>query len=203
MSLLTTLNTEAIITAVGYAGLFAIIFAESGLLFGFFLPGDSLAFTAGLLAATGALNLAILLCLLPVAAVLGDSAGYWFGAFIGPRIFIKEDSFFFSKKHVARSEAFYEKYGARALVLARFVPVVRTFVPVLAGVGSMRYRTFIIYNIIGAVLWAGGITLLGYFLGRTFPAIEHYLTLAIAVVIILSLVPIAREWLQYRRDRQV
>jgi membrane-associated protein len=191
-----TLDPIAIITTLGYIGLFAIIFAESGLFFGFFFPGDSLLFTAGLLAATHVLNLTALLVLVPLAAILGDSAGYAFGKWIGPKIFTKEDSFFFNKKHIERSEEFYKKYGARALVLARFVPVVRTFVPIVAGVGRMAYSTFIVFNSIGGVLWGLGITLIGYFLGNAFPATEHYLTPIIVLIVFVSILPIARElWL--------
>ena len=191
-----TLDPLTIITTLGYVGLFAIVFAESGLFFGFFFPGDSLLFTAGLLAANGTLNLTALLILLPLAAVVGDTAGYAFGRWIGPRIFTKEDSFFFNKRHVERSEAFYKKYGARALILARFVPVVRTFVPIVAGVGSMAYSTFIIFNSIGGLLWGLSITLLGYFLGNAFPATEQYLTPILLLIVFVSVLPIARElWL--------
>jgi len=198
MSLLH-LDPALIITTVGYAGVFAIVFAESGLFFGFFLPGDSLLFTAGLLAATGVLSLPILLILIPLAAVLGDSVGYWFGAWLGPRIFTKQDSFFFSIKHVERSQHFYQKYGPRAIILARFIPVVRTFVPIVAGVGSMKYATFLTYNIIGGIGWGLGITLLGYFLGRVIPNAENYLLPIIAVIIVISFLPLVREWWNYRK----
>ncbi|HUD02720.1 MAG TPA: VTT domain-containing protein [Candidatus Paceibacterota bacterium] len=191
-----TLDPLTIITTLGYIGIFAIVFAESGLFFGFFFPGDSLLFTAGLLAANGTLNLTALLILLPLAAVVGDTAGYAFGKWIGPRIFTKEDSFFFNKRHIERSEMFYKKYGAKALVLARFVPIVRTFVPIVAGVGRMAYSTFIIFNSIGALLWGLSITLLGYFLGNAFPATEHYLTPILLLIVFVSILPIAREiWL--------
>ncbi|MGC9602380.1 MAG: VTT domain-containing protein [Minisyncoccia bacterium] len=195
-----TLDPLAIITTLGYVGLLAIIFAESGLFFGFFFPGDSLLFTAGLLAATHVLNLPVLLVLVPLAAILGDSAGYAFGAWIGPKIFTKEDSFFFNKRHIERSEEFYEKYGARALVLARFVPVVRTFVPIVAGVGRMAYATFIIFNGIGGLLWGLSITLLGYFLGNAFPATENYFTPIIVLIVFISILPIVRElWLAHKK----
>jgi membrane-associated protein len=199
-----TLDPIAIITTLGYVGLFAIVFAESGLFFGFFFPGDSLLFTAGLLAANGTLNLAALLILLPLAAVVGDSAGYAFGKWVGPKIFTKENSFFFNKRHIERSEEFYKKYGARALILARFVPVVRTFVPIVAGVGSMAYSTFIIFNSIGGLLWGLSITLLGYFLGNTFPATQHYLTPMLLLIVFISVLPIARElWLARRQKTKI
>jgi membrane-associated protein len=193
------INIAALLLATGYLGLFGIIFAESGLFFGFFLPGDSLLFTAGLLAANGKLNLATLLIGLPLAAILGDSAGYWFGAWVGPRIFTKRDSLLFDHKHVERAEQFYEKYGPRAIILARFVPVVRTFVPVVAGVGSMKYGLFLKYNIIGGLLWGMLLILLGYFLGRSFPGVQHYLTPIVALIIIISFLPIAREWWLQRK----
>jgi membrane-associated protein len=198
MHLLQLLNAETLIQTAGYLGLFAIVFAESGLFFGFFFPGDSLLFTAGLLAATSTLNIWWLLLLLPLAAVLGDSTGYWFGTWIGPRLFTQEHSFFFNKKYVTRAHEFYQHYGPRAIILARFMPVVRTFVPIVAGVGRMPYRTFLTFNIIGGVGWSAGVTLLGYFLGRTFPAVQHYLTYVILLIIVVSLLPIARELLAKR-----
>lgn len=201
MSLLPHLDIEALLLAGGYVGLFCIVFAETGLFFGFFFPGDSLLFTAGLLAAAGTLNLWALLLLVPVAAVLGSMAGYWFGAWVGPRLFTRDDSFFFNKKYIERSHAFYETYGPRAIVLARFVPVVRTFVPIVAGVAQMRQATYFVYNAIGGLLWGAGITLLGYFLGRTFPAVQHYLTPIIVLIVLLSFAPVAREWWKERRKK--
>ena len=194
-----SLDPTALIVALGYVGLFAIVFAESGLLFGFFLPGDSLLFTAGLLASAGVLDIWILLIIIPIAAMLGDTVGYWFGSWTGPRIFKREDSFLFNKKHVERAEKFYEKYGAKAIVLARFIPFVRTFVPILAGVGRMNYRTFITYNIIGGLLWGVGVTLLGYFLGNFLPHAENYLLPVIVGVVLISLVPLLREWWRARK----
>src|SRR3569623_2096941 len=147
------LDPLALIAAAGYIGLFAIVLAESGLFFGFFFPGDSLLFSAGLLASQHVLYLPILLAIVPIAAIAGDSIGYAFGKWVGPRLFVKEDSLFFSKHHVRRAEMFYEKYGPRAIILARFVPVVRTFVPIVAGVGQMPYKTFLMFNVVGGVLW--------------------------------------------------
>lgn len=196
-----TLDPIAIIQTLGYVGLFVIVFAESGLFFGFFLPGDSLLFTAGLLAATHILSLPVLLALVPLAAILGDSVGYAFGSWVGPKLFTHDSSFFFNKKHIERSEQFYKKYGARALILARFVPVVRTFVPIVAGVGSMTYATFITFNAIGGLLWGLSIVLLGYFLGNAFPATEHYLTPILLLIVCISVLPIARElWLEHRKN---
>ena len=194
------LDPLTIIKTLGYAGLLCMVFAESGLFFGFFLPGDSLLFTAGLLASAHVLSLPTLLILVPLAAILGDTTGYAFGRWVGPRIFSKEDSFFFNKRHIERSKEFYKKYGARALILARFVPVVRTFVPILAGVGSMSYATFITFNAIGGTLWGIGITLLGYFLGSAFPATEHYLTPILLLIVVVSTLPIVHElWIERRK----
>lgn len=192
-----------IIQAAGYIGLFVIIFAESGLFFGFFLPGDSLLFTAGLLASQGLLKIYFLMPLLFAAAVLGDSAGYWIGRKLGPMIFKKENSFFFHKKHIERTKVFYARYGAKTIIIARFVPIVRTFAPILAGVGQMEYRTFVTYNILGGAFWAIGITGLGFFLGNVLPGIEKYLHLIIAMIIFISFMPILREFAVARKNRPV
>jgi membrane-associated protein len=164
-----------LIKTAGYIGLFGIIFAESGLLIGFFLPGDSLLFTAGFLASQGFLNIWILMGLTFIGAVLGDSVGYWFGKKTGNKIFIKEDSFLFKKDNINKAEEFFKKHGAKAIVLARFVPIVRTFTPILAGVGTMHYKTFLSFNVIGGALWTIGVSLLGYFLGNIIPNIDKYL----------------------------
>lgn len=178
-----------LIETIGYAGLFGIIFAESGLLFGVVFPGDSLMFTAGFLASQKLLNILILLPLCLVAAISGDSVGYWFGRKIGPRLFNKEDSIFFHKDNLIRASAFYEKHGGKALILARFMPVIRTLVPIVAGIGQMRYRTFIFFNIIGGFLWSVGMLMLGFTLGRVIPNIDHYLLPIIALIILLSISP--------------
>src|SRR5438105_941981 len=150
------LNPEKLILSAGYVGLFLIIFAESGLFFGFFLPGDSLLLTAGLLASRGVagLNIFVLIPLLFVAAVLGDSVGYWFGAKTGPRIFIRDDSLLFRRKNLVAAKAFYEKHGGKTIVLARFMPFIRTFAPIVAGAAEMHYRYFLSYNLIGGALWS-------------------------------------------------
>ena len=178
-----------LIKAAGYFGLFAIIFAESGLFVGFFLPGDSLLFTAGFLASQGFLNIWALAPLMFLAAILGDNFGYAFGKKAGPAIFNREDSLIFHKDHMERARVFYEKHGAKTLVLARFLPVIRTFAPILAGVGKMHYRTFFFYNVIGAILWALGLTWLGYFLGATIPGVDKYLIPIILAIIVLSGLP--------------
>src|SRR3989344_640871 len=168
-------NLVSLIKTAGYFGLFGIVFAESGLLLGFFLPGDSLLFTAGFLASQGFLNIWILIPLVFISAVLGDNVGYAFGHKGGPLIFTKEDSILFHKDHLERAKVFYEKHGPKTLVLARFMPGIRTFVPILAGVGKMHYPTFIVYNFVGGVLWGIGMPMLGYLLGNTVPNIDHYL----------------------------
>ncbi|MCX6730201.1 MAG: VTT domain-containing protein [Candidatus Portnoybacteria bacterium] len=177
------------IRTVGYVGLFGIIFAESGLLVGFFLPGDSLLFTAGFLASQGILNIWILMGLTFVAAVAGDSAGYWFGDKVGDKIFTKEESWIFKKDNIRKANEFFEKHGSKTIILARFVPIVRTFVPILAGVGTMRYRRFLIFNIIGGALWTLGVSLLGFFLGKVIPNIDKYLLPIILLIIIISVSP--------------
>jgi membrane-associated protein len=197
--MLPYLDPMFLIATAGYLGLFAIVFAESGLFFGFFLPGDSLLFTAGLLSSQHILYLPILLAIVPVAAIVGDSVGYTFGKWVGPKLFVKEDSLLFSKHHIKRAEMFYEKYGPRAIILARFVPVVRTFVPIVAGVAHMPYKTFLTYNVIGGVAWGAGVVLLGYFLGTAFPQTEQYLTPIIVVIILFSFFPLVVEWFAYRR----
>jgi len=179
----------ALIKTAGYVGLFGIIFAESGLLIGFFLPGDSLLFTAGFLASQNILNIWILMGLTFIAAVAGDSVGYWFGNKVGDKIFTKEESLFFKKDNIQKAEEFFKKHGSKTIVLARFVPIVRTFVPILAGVGTMHYRRFLIFNIIGGALWTIGVSLLGYFLGNLIPDIDKYLLPIILLIIILSLLP--------------
>jgi membrane-associated protein len=187
--------------AVFVAAICAIVFAESGLLVGFFLPGDSLLFSAGLVLAleNRADLLVILLPLVFLAAALGDQAGYMFGAKVGPSLFTRPDSRLFKQENVIRSHEFFERHGARALVLARFVPVVRTFTPILAGVSGMRYRTFLTFNLVGAALWSALATLLGYVLGDRFPKLENYLTPILFVVVFLSVLPVLLEIRRARR----
>lgn len=184
------LDIMELIKMIGYLGLFIIIFSESGLFFGFFLPGGSLLFTAGLLASQNFLNIYWLVVVVALAAILGDSTGYWFGSKVGYRLFNKEDSIFFSKKYLQKTSEFYEKYGPMTVVIGRFVPIVRTFAPILAGVGYMNYRKFLSYNIIGAFLWAVGLSLLGFFLGSAIPGIEKYILPIIILIVFLSILPI-------------
>jgi membrane-associated protein len=186
----------------GYTALTIIVFAETGLLAGFFLPGDSLLVTAGLLAAAdGVLNVWALAGLLSAAAIAGDSTGYAIGYHLGPRLFTREDSRFFHKDHLRRTQRFYEKYGAKTIVIARFVPIVRTFAPTVAGVGKMRYRTFLLYNVAGGIGWVLSMTLAGYFLGRSIPDIERHVHWVIGAVILLSFLPILREWRHAHRGQ--
>lgn len=182
-----------LIEAAGYIGLCAIVFAESGLFFGFFFPGDSLIFTSGLLASQGYLSIWLLVPLLALSAIAGDSVGYWFGARVGPALFCREDSFFFHKKHLERTRDYFAKYGARTIIIARLIPIVRTFAPIFAGVGHMPYRTFITYNIAGGIAWTTSFVLFGYFLGSVIPNAERYTLPLIAVIIILSFLPIIKE----------
>lgn len=202
--MLEWLDPLFLIQTLGLLGVIFIIFAESCLFFGFFLPGDSLLFTAGFLASQEILPIIPLLVGCTLAAVLGDSVGYWFGAKVGPRIFTRDDSFFFRKSYIKRTQEFYETYGSKTVLIARFVPVVRTFAPILAGVGSMNYRTFLYYNVAGGMIWALGFLMLGYTLGSLLPEAEKYITLIIVAVIILSFTPPAYEfWKEKRRQKVI
>jgi membrane-associated protein len=187
----------------GELAVIAIIFAETGLLIGFFLPGDSLLFTAGLLANDGKLNIAFLVVGVFFAAVIGDQVGYQFGKRVGPSIFRKPDAKLFRQEYVEHTKVFFDRHGPKTVVLARFVPVVRTFAPVLAGVGTMRWRTFAIFNVFGALVWAVGITLLGYALGSAIGEdnVDKYLYPIIAVIILLSFIPPFLEWRKHRRAK--
>jgi membrane-associated protein len=179
-----------LIKVVGYVGMFAIVFAESGVFFGFFLPGGSMIFAAGLLASQGLFNVYWLIIILGAAAILGDNVGYWFGNKVGSKIFTKEDSLFFNKKYLQKTKEYYDKYGPMTVVIGRFVPIVRTFAPILAGVGKMKYKKFLFFNVIGAFLWAVGLALLGFFLGSVVPGIDKYITPIVILIVILSVLPI-------------
>lgn len=187
-------NPVHLITAVGLLGVVGIIFAESGLFFGFFLAGDSLLFTAGLLASLGHFNGMLLWALCTIAAITGDSVGYAFGARVGPKIFTREDSLFFHKKHVERTAQFYARYGKKTIVLARFVPIVRTFAPILAGVGKMKYRSFFFYNFIGGIFWTTLLIGFGFTLGSMIPNPDRYLLPIIFAIVVTSFLPLIREW---------
>ncbi len=188
------------IHAAGYAGIFAVIFAESGLFFGFFLPGDSLLFAAGIFASQGFFSITLLIILTFFAAVMGDSVGYWFGFFTGPKLFRKENSFFFHKDHIARAKDFYARHGGKAIVLARFLPIVRTFAPIVAGIASMNYRAFLFFNVLGAILWAMGIPLAGFLLGQSIPHIDQYLLPIVLGIIVVSLLPSIISFLRIRKS---
>ncbi len=190
LSALVHIDPVALVKAGGYLGIALIIFAESGILLGVFLPGDSILFAAGLLAALNLLSVWPLILLVILAAILGDSVGYWIGAKAGDALFARPDSRFFKHAWLERTERFYERYGGRAVILARFVPVVRTVAPLLAGVGSMPYRRFLSYNVIGGTLWSAGMVLVGYLLGSTIPNSEQYLLPFSLVIIVLSFLPI-------------
>jgi membrane-associated protein len=201
--IMDAVDPERMLEAFGMIGLFLIVFAESGLLIGFFLPGDSLLFTAGLFASQGkfGLNLPVVLLGCFIAAVLGDQVGYLFGKRVGPSLFRRPNSRLFKQDYVMKADAFFERHGAKTIVLARFVPVVRTFAPILAGVGKMHYRTFVTYNVIGGFLWAVGITSLGALLGNQIGAenIDKYLLPLVALIIVLSVIPAVIEVTRHRR----
>lgn len=188
------------IKATGVVGVAAIIFIESGLLVGFFLPGDSLLFAAGFLASQHFIPLIPLLVLSFVGAVLGDNLGYAIGKRLGPRLFTKEESFFFRRDNVEKTKSYFNHYGPKTILLARFIPVVRTFAPVMAGVGAMRYRTFVAYNLIGGFLWSVCIPLLGYALGANVPDVDRYLVPIILVIVLISILPPLREYWRHKKS---
>jgi len=193
-------DVQHLVQVGGYVGLTAIIFAETGLLIGFFLPGDSLLVTAGLLAARPqfGLNVWLLGVLLTVAAILGNSLGYAIGHFSGPRLFKRDDSLLFKKKHLFRAQAFYQKHGGKTLVIARFMPIVRTFVPVVAGMAGMDLKAYTAYNVLGAVAWIWSMLFVGYFLGRFIPGIDQHIEKVILLVIFVSLLPAIISWWRER-----
>jgi membrane-associated protein len=191
-------DPKALIAAVGALGVIAIIFLETGAFFGFFLPGDSLLFTAGYLASQGYVSLPVLLVGAFVAAALGDSVGYAFGKSIGPKIFTKEDSVLFSKRHIVQAQDFYEKHGGKTIILARFIPAVRTFAPIVAGVGNMNYRTFLIFNLIGGFVWTWLMLWLGFGFGSLIPDPDRYIIPAVVVIIFISSAPALVELFKRR-----
>jgi membrane-associated protein len=201
------LDPTHLINSYGFWGIFAIIFAESGLFFGFFLPGDSLLVTAGLLASTHKagdvhLNLALLLVGCAVAAIVGDQVGYAFGRHFGPKLFARPESRLFKQEHLQKAQQYLDTRGAKMIVMARFVPAVRTFTPIAAGASRMRYRLFVPYNVAGGILWACGMTLAGYVLGSSVAHIDRYLVPVVAAIILISLIPVALEVLKQRRSRR-
>lgn len=186
----------------GHLAIWAVVFAESGLLIGFFLPGDSLLFTTGFLASQGFLNIYLLIGGAFICAVLGDNVGYGTGHKFGRRLFRKEDSWLFHRKHLVTAQKFYDKHGKNTIVLARFLPVVRTFAPIVAGIGAMNYRTFFFYNLIGGFAWTFGITILGFFLGKIIPDVDKYLLPIILVIVVVSLVPSILHLYQERKSNR-
>lgn len=197
------IDLKDLLTTFGMIALFAIVFAESGLLFGFFLPGDSLLFTAGILASEGVFSLPVIAIGCFVAAVAGDQAGYLFGRRVGPALFRRPDSRIFKQEYVNKAQAYFDKNGPKTIVLARFVPIVRTFAPIVAGVGKMHYRTFVTYNIVGGLVWGVGVTVAGYFLGELIGEdIDKYLLPIIALIVLASITPVALEILKKRKEHQ-
>lgn len=204
LALLDFLNPQKILDWLGpfaLLGVLLIIFAECGLLIGFFLPGDSLLFVTGLFVAQDFIhyNIYLVCVLLGIAALAGNLVGYWIGKGVGPKLFNKPDSKLFKQSHVDKTHAFFEKYGSRAVVLARFVPIVRTFITAIAGVAGMNFRKFAIYSAIGGVIWAAGVTLLGYFLGNV-DIIKNNIEAALILVVLISCIPIFIEYLKHRRE---
>ncbi len=194
-------NFQELIRTGGYVALTVIVFAETGLLAGFFLPGDSMLVTAGLVCALeNTLNIWVLNGLLIAAAIVGDTTGYWIGYHLGPKLFNKEDSLLFKRSHLLRTHAFYEKHGPKTIVLARFVPIVRTFAPTVAGMAKMDYKKFIVYNVVGGIGWVLSMTSVGYFLGRSIPNIDKKIHHVVLIVIFLSFIPILIEWWKARRE---
>jgi len=197
-----------IITGLGVIAILFVIFAESGLLIGFFLPGDSLLFTAGVLVHAGIIdiNIWLFMVLLFIAAALGDSVGYTFGRRVGPRIFKKKDARLFKQEYIQQAQAFYEKHGGKTIIIARFVPIVRTFAPVVAGAAKMHYKKFLTFNLIGAFVWTFGVTLLGYGLGSLFESlgleIDHVLLPIIAIIVLISVLPPAIHILKDAKTRK-
>ena len=182
-------NVPELIRMGGLVGLVAVVFAETGLMIGFFLPGDSLLVTAGLFAAKGDLNIVWLNLCLMAAAIVGDATGYWIGRRAGQALYSRPDSFLFRRQHLIKTHEFYERHGGKTIVIARFVPIIRTFAPVVAGAAEMGYRRFAMYNVVGGIGWVASMTLTGYFLGRAVPDIDKHIHIVVAVVIFLSLLP--------------
>ena len=193
-------NLQHFLITASYLGIFGMLFAETGLLVGFVLPGDSLLVTAGILAAAGTLSLPLVMVVSVAAAIIGDSVGYEIGKRIGPRLFRRPKSRLFNPKNVERAQAYFDRYGAKTLVLARFIPVVRTFAPPVAGVAKMPYRRFLSFNAIGGLLWGAGVPTAAYFLGQLIPNLDRYLLIVIGVVVVLSFIPVGLELLRGRKN---
>lgn len=196
------LDPETILATGGLALIAFIIFAECGLLFGFFLPGDTLLFAAGFFASQGKVNLAALIVTIVLSAIAGNAAGYEIGRRAGPRLFKKKDGIIFRKEYISRAEMFYEKHGGKTIILARFVPIVRTFAPVVAGIGNMNIKLFTFYNVLGSLIWGIGVTMLGYYLGSKIPNIDSYLMPIILAAMLLSFGPTIYHILGDPKTRQ-
>lgn len=194
-------DPKSLIAAVGLIGLTIIVFAETGLLFGFFLPGDSLLITAGMFAITGAIDVWVTGIVLTAAAIAGDACGYWIGSRSGPLLYRREDSLFFKKKHLLAAQEFYDKHGGKTIILARFMPIVRTFAPTVAGIAQMPYIKFAMYNVLGGFLWVWSMLLGGYYLGSYIPNFEKNIHYVIVVVIVLSFAPVGVHWLKSRKEK--
>ena len=186
------IDPQTLIMTLGLLGVIGIIFLETGAFFGFFFPGDSLLFTAGFLASQGYVSFAGLLIGAFAAAVIGDSVGYAFGKKVGPTLFSREDSLIFNKKHIFEAQRFYEKHGKKTIILARFIPIVRTFAPIVAGIGGMTYKTFITFNIIGGFIWTWGMLWLGYGLSTIIPNPDKYIVLIVLGIVLVSSAPVLR-----------
>lgn len=182
-------DLRTIIQTIGYLGVYLIVFVESGLLIGFFLPGDSLLFTAGFLASQGFFNIVYLSLGCFIAAVLGDSVGYWIGHKFGRRLFQKKESLLFNPEHLTKAAEFYKKHGGKTIILARFMPFIRTFAPVVAGIADMNYSSFLVYNVVGGFFWAIGLSFAGFFLGSLIPDVDKYLLPIIILIVIISITP--------------
>ncbi len=196
----TLYNVPELIRWGGLLGLIVIVFAETGLMIGFFLPGDSLLVTAGLFAAKGDLNIVWLNVSLILAAIVGDAVGYWIGYRTGKALYSRPNSFFFRREHLIKTHEFYEKHGGKTIIIARFMPIFRTFAPVVAGAAEMTYRKFAVFNIVGGILWVMSMTLTGYFLGLAVPDLEKHIHIVVAVVIFLSLLPALIAWGKAKLD---
>ncbi len=187
-----------IIKTIGIIGIFLIVFTETGFFLGFFLPGDTLLFTAGIFASQGFFNIYVLLLGCIIMAILGDSLGYWMGKKYGRKLFRRDDSLFFKKKYLTKTENFYEKHGKYTIIIARFLPIIRTFAPIVGGIGSMNYFSFLSYNIFGGVFWVSLMLLLGYFLGGLIPNINNYLILIILIIVFVSFLPIILKIIKHK-----
>ena len=193
-------NLEAFIQTASDLGLFGIIFAETGLLLGFFLPGDSLLITAGIVAAEGYIKIPLVMLVCTLAAMIGDSTGYWIGRKLGPLVFSRPENRFLNPKHIERAKGYFEKYGAKTFIIARFIPIVRTITPTMAGVSRISYPTFMVYSVLASVIWGCGLPLAGFLLGKSIPDLEKYILFVIGAVIIVSFIPVFIEFWKHRQE---